>query len=78
MRWPTAIAALLRFYNGAITWNDIWNMTVQQFLGLFTEMNVLITMETGEQGKTYLEGKVGEHYFMKLAAKNVRMKKGKK
>ena len=68
-----AIAVVLRFYKGAVTWSDIWDMTLRQFSGLVDEMNVLITLENKqEQG---LSGKAATGYLEKLAAKNARLKK---
>lgn len=51
MTWPTAIAAVMRFYKGAITWPDIWNMTIDQFTGMLEQIGNVVELEIGEEPK---------------------------
>lgn len=47
----TAIALMLRFYKGAITWQDIWErMTIRCFNIMFGEITNVINIENGEEG----------------------------
>ena len=44
----TAIAAVLRFYKGGVSWTELWNMTLRQFGSLSEQVEVIAKMESGE------------------------------
>jgi len=51
MTWPTAIAALLRFYKGGISYTEVWDMPLLECLGMIQEIGNVVELETGEEPK---------------------------